>query len=135
MGQKVNELANKYFNNKNKKELIGELMKMVEIENSKRIKTTAKETKVIEQQKMEVIKEVAVQVEEIRQEKKEKKIKAALVPERPKVTLKVGDRVRMVDGKSIGTIDKIERKKAVVNYGVFTSNVALDQLEFVEAKK
>ena len=135
LGQKVNELANKYFNNKNKKELIGELMKMVEIENSKRIKTTAKETKVIEQQKKEVIKEVAVQVEEIRQEKKEKKIKAALVPERPKVTLKVGDRVRMVDGKSIGTIDKIERKKAVVNYGVFTSNVALDQLEFVEAKK
>jgi DNA mismatch repair protein MutS2 len=41
----------------------------------------------------------------------------------------------MFDGKSIGTIDKIERKKAVVNYGVFTSNVALELLEFVEAKK
>ena len=135
LGQKVNELANKYFNNKNKKELIGELLKMVEIENSKRVKITAKEIKVIELQKKEIIKEVAVQVEEIRQEKKEKKIRANLVPEKPKVNLKVGDRVRMVDGKSIGTIDKIERKKAVVNYGVFTSNVALDQLEFVEAKK
>jgi DNA mismatch repair protein MutS2 len=110
-------------------------MKMVEIENSKRIKATVKEIKVIEQKKKEVVQEVAVQVEEIRQEKKEKKIKAALVPEKPKVTLKVGDRVRMFDGKSIGTIDKIERKKAVVNYGVFTSNVALELLEFVEAKK
>ena len=132
LGQKVNDLANKY---KNKKELVGELMKMVEIENSKRIKTTAKEIKVIEQKKKEVVQEVAVQVEEIRQEKKEKKIKAALVPEKLKVTLKVGDRVRMFDGKSIGTIDKIERKKAVVNYGIFTSNVALELLEFVEAKK
>ncbi|WP_026976760.1 endonuclease MutS2 [Flavobacterium tegetincola] len=135
LGQKVNELAHKYFNNKNKKELVGELMKMVEIENSKRVKTTAKEIKVIEQKKKEVVQEVAVQVEEIRQEKKEKKIKAALVPEKAKVTLKVGDRVRMHDGKAIGTIDKIERKKAVVNYGVFTSNVALDLLELVEAKK
>ena len=85
--------------------------------------------------KKEVVQEVAVQVEEIRQEKKEKKIKAATIPDKPKVTLKVGDRVRMFDGKSIGTIDKIERKKAVVNYGVFTSNVALELLEFVEAKK
>jgi DNA mismatch repair protein MutS2 len=135
LGQKVNDLANKYFNNKNKKELVGELMKMVEIENSKRMKATAKEIKVIEQKKKEVVQEVAVQVEEIRQEKKEKKIKAALVPEKPKVTLKIGDRVRMFDGKSIGTVDKIERKKAVVNYGVFTSNVALELLEFVESKK
>ena len=135
LGQKIDDLARKYFNNKNKKELVGELMKMVEIENSKRIKATAKEIKVIEQKKKEVVQEVSVQVEEIRQEKKEKKIKANLVPEKPKVTLKVGDRVRMFDGKSIGTIDKIERKKAVVNYGVFTSNVALELLEFVDAKK
>jgi DNA mismatch repair protein MutS2 len=135
LGQKVNDLANKYFNNKNKKELLGELMKVVEIENSKRIKTTAKEIKITEQKKKEVVQEVSVQVEEIRQEKKEKKIKAALTPIKPLVTLKVGDRVRMFDGKSTGTIDKIERMKAVVNYGIFTSNVALNLLEFVEAKK
>jgi DNA mismatch repair protein MutS2 len=49
--------------------------------------------------------------------------------------LKVGDRVRMNDGKAVGSIDKIEKNKAVVNYGVFTSTVNLDQLEFVEAKK
>jgi DNA mismatch repair protein MutS2 len=40
----------------------------------------------------------------------------------------------MIDGKSVGTIDKIEKNKAVVNYGVFTSNVSLDALEFVQAK-
>ena len=135
LGQKVDDLADKYFNSKDKKTLIGEFLKMVEIENSKRKKATPKEKKVIEIQKKEIIKEVEVHVEEIRQEKKEKKIKAALTLERPKVTLKVGDRVRMIDGKAIGTIDKIEKTKAVVNYGLFTSKADLAVLEFVEAKK
>lgn len=135
LGQKIDDLALKYFNTKNKKELIGEFLKVVEIENSKRKKATPKENKVIEQKKKEIVKEISVQVEEIRKEKKEKKIKAALVPEKPKITLKVGDRVRMLDGKSIGTIDKIERKKAVVNYGLFTSTVDLESLEYVQPAK
>ena len=41
----------------------------------------------------------------------------------------------MHDGKAVGTIDKIEKNKAVVNYGVFTSTVSLDLLEFVEKGK
>ena len=41
----------------------------------------------------------------------------------------------MIDGKAIGTIDKIERKKVIVNYGVFTSTVAIEQLEFVQPTK
>ena len=135
MGQKVDDIAEKYFNNKNKKELMGELLKIVEIENSKRKKATAKETKNKEVQKKEIIKEVTVQVEKIRTEKKEKKLKANAVIIKPKPVLKVGDRVRMFDGKAIGSIDKIEKNKAVVNYGVFTSTVSLEVLEFVEAKK
>ncbi|MDD3005120.1 DNA mismatch repair protein MutS [Flavobacterium sp.] len=135
LGQKIDDLAQKYFNTKNKKELIGEFLKVVEIENSKRKKATPKEHKVLEQKKKEIVKEISVQVEEIRKEKKEKKIKAALIPEKPKVTLKVGDRVRMLDGKSIGTIDKIERKKAIVNYGLFTSTVDLESLEYVQPTK
>jgi DNA mismatch repair protein MutS2 len=30
-----------------------------------------------------------------------------------------GDRVRMFDGKAVGTIDSIEKIKATVNYGMF----------------
>ncbi|NHM06825.1 DNA mismatch repair protein MutS [Flavobacterium sp. CYK-4] len=135
MGQKIDDIAQKYFNNKNKKELIGEFLKMVEIENSKRKKATAKEVKSKEIQQKEIVKEVAVQVEKIRKEKKEKKLKASLVVEKPKPILKVGDRVRMPDGKAIGSIDKIEKNKAVVNYGLFTSTVSLDVLEFVESAK
>ncbi|HLF52810.1 endonuclease MutS2 [Flavobacterium sp.] len=135
IGQKVEDLAEKYFNNKSKKDLIGEFLKIVEIENSKRTKATAKEIKVKEEKKKEIIQEVTIQVEEIRQEKKEKKLKANLVPEKPKPILKVGDRVRMFDGKAVGSIDVIEKNKATVNYGMFTSKVSLDVLELVEAKK
>lgn len=135
IGQKLDDLSESYFNNKNKKVLLGELLKIVEIENSKRRKLSVKEKAVKEVIKKQVAEEVTVKVEEIRKEKKEKKIKASIVPEKPKVTLKVGDRVRMNDGKAVGTIDKIEKTKAVVNYGVFTSTVSLDALEFVDALK
>lgn len=133
IGQKIEDIAEKYFNNKNKKELIGEFLKIVEIENSKRKKASAKETKVIAEKKKEVIKEVTVQVEEIRAEKKAKKVKVVI--EKPRPILKVGDRVRMIDGKAVGSIDSIEKNKATVNYGLFTSKVSLDELELVEAVK
>ena len=67
---------------------------------------------------------------EKKKEEKQKKKEEEL--NKPKVTLKVGDRVRMIDGRSIGTIDKIEKNKAVVNYGIFTSKVSLDQLEYIQ---
>ena len=134
MGQKLDDISQKYFNSKNKKELIGEFLKMVEIENSKRKKITVKEKKAIEVVQKQVIEEVKVKVEEIRKEKKEKKLKEKAV-EKPKAILKVGDRVRMVDGKAVGTIDAIEKTKATVNYGIFTSKVDLESLELVEAKK
>lgn len=133
IGQKIDDIAEKYFNNKNKKELIGEFLKIVEIENSKRKKTTPKEVKAKVEKQKEVIAEVQVKVEEIRKEKKEKKLKPVI--EKPKPILKVGDRVRMLDGRSVGSIDSIEKNKATVNYGIFTSKVSLDELEFVEAGK
>ncbi|MTH16670.1 DNA mismatch repair protein MutS [Flavobacterium sp. LC2016-01] len=133
IGQKIDDISEKYFNNKNKKELIGEFLKIVEIENSKRKKATPKEVKAKVEKQKEIIAEVQVKVEEIRQEKKEKKLKP--VVEKPKPILKVGDRVRMLDGRSVGSIDSIEKNKATVNYGIFTSKVSLDELELVEAAK
>ncbi|WP_291116187.1 endonuclease MutS2 [Flavobacterium sp. UBA6135] len=136
LGQKMDDLSSKYFNNKDKKVLIGELLKIVEIENSKRKKATAKETKEKEIIQKQIVQEVTAKVEEIRTVKKEKKIKALKAEaDKPKVTLKIGDRVRMIDGKAVGTLDLIEKNKATVNYGVFTSKVSLDALELVEAKK
>lgn len=133
IGQKIDDISEKYFNNKDKKVLIGEFLKVVEIENSKRKKTTLKEKKAAEVIKKETIKEVTLKVEKIREKKIEEKKKKKEVEIKPTVVLKVGDRVRMIDGKAIGTLDKIEKKKAVVNYGTFTSKVSIEQLEFVQA--
>ncbi|KAF2519304.1 DNA mismatch repair protein MutS [Flavobacterium salilacus subsp. salilacus] len=134
IGQKLDDISEKYFNNKNKKELIGEFLKIVEIENSKRKKLTPKEQKVKEVQQKQIVAEVKEKVEVIRQVKKEKKLKEKPV-EKPKAILKIGDRVRMIDGKAVGTLDAIERNKATVNYGIFTSKVAIESLELVEAVK
>ena len=136
IGQKIDDISETYFNNKDKKVLIGDILKVVEIENSKRRKLTVKEKKVKEVVQKKVAEEVKVIVEEIREVKKEKKIKAKIEEaNKPKVILKVGDRVRMTDGKAIGTLEKIEKLKATVNYGIFTSKVSLEQLEFVDALK
>lgn len=136
LGQKINDISEKYFNNKRKRELIDEFMKIVQVENSKRKKITTKQRKVEKAKEKKVVKEVEKKVEVIRVKKKEEKKKEEKTEQaKPKITLKIGDRVRMIDGKSIGTIDMLEKGKAVVNYGIFTTNVSTDQLEFVERKK
>lgn len=137
LGQRFDDLSEKYFNNKDKKTLVGELLKTIEIENSKRKKITVKEKKVKEQEVLELKVDVEQKLEKIREEKKEKKAKEKelLQVNKSNFVLKVGDRVRMHEGKAVGTIDAIEKNKATVNYGFFTSKVGLDQLEMVERKK
>lgn len=134
LGQKVNDVAEKYFNNKQKRVLMDELFKLVQIENSKRKKATAKQKQKIKAKEQQVKKEVEKKVEVIREKKKIEKQKNKEQP-KPKAIIRLGDRVRMLDGRAIGTVDKIEKNKAVVNYGVFTTNVSLDQLDLVEAVK
>lgn len=132
LGRKVDSLADKYFNNKKKKQLIDEFMKLVMIENSKRKKLAPKVKKAVKAKKQKVIQEVEKKVEVIRERKKiEKEEAKKLPPPKPKVTLKIGDRVRMIEGRAIGTIDTIEKNKAFVNYGTFTTNVSLSELEKV----
>ena len=135
LGQKINVLAEKYFNNKQKRELIAELFKLVQIENSKRKIVSVKQKKVIKVKENKLKQEVEKKVDVIRKKKKEEKIKRDKQPIKPKAILKIGDRVRLEDGRAVGSIDKIEKNKAIVNYGMFTTNVSLEQLELVEAVK
>ncbi len=135
LGQKVNDIAEKYFDNKKKRELMAELFKLVQIENSKRKKISAKQKRAQKAKEQQVKQEAEKKVEVIRKKKKAAKQKELEKPAPPKPVLKVGDRVRMHDGRAVGSIDSIEKNKANVNYGMFTTNVALDLLELVEAKK
>ncbi|MFC7357157.1 DNA mismatch repair protein MutS [Jejudonia soesokkakensis] len=132
LGRKFDVLSEKYFNNKQKKPLMEELFKLVMTENSKRKKIAPKEKKAVKKKKHEVKQEVEQKVAVIRKKKRKEKAEAKKVPPpKPKVALKVGDRVRMIDGRAIGTIDTIEKQKAKVNYGMFTADVSLIELEKV----
>lgn len=136
LGKKLDALAETFFNNKRKKQLFDEVFKLVAVENAKRKKQSPKTQKKVKAKQQKVEKEVAQKVAVIRTEKKQEKAKAKKNEEnKPKVTLIVGDRVRMKDGKSVGTIDSIEKNKAIVNYGLFTTNVSISELEFVERPK
>ncbi|WP_274475529.1 endonuclease MutS2 [Mangrovimonas aestuarii] len=134
LGQKLDAISEKYFENKDKKDLIGEFLKIVAVENSKRKRESKKQKDIKKAKEAKLNKEVQKKVEIIREKKKEEKKKAIEQP-KPRPTLKVGDRVRLLDGKAVGSIDTIEKNKAVVNYGIFTTNVDIDQLELVQAAK
>ena len=142
LGRKTNELLNKYFQTNNKKELTSNFNKWVTDEKLKYVKknpinpktkSQKQQAKVLEKQLQNVIKKaenevlkkvVAVRKIKIEERKKYAKLKANYI-------FKVKDKVRLLDGNAIGTIEKIEKKKAFINYGIFTTETSLDKLEFV----
>ncbi len=93
--------------------------------------------KVVEKQIQEVIKkvekEVLEKVVEVRKEKKIADVKIA--QEKATYVYEINDRVRIKGSNSIGTIDKIEKKSVIINYGVFTTKTVISNLEFVEKVK
>lgn len=136
LGNKVNVAADKYFQDNKKRPLVSELLRIVETENSKRKKKSAGEAKKERAQKAKVAQEVQKEVQVIREKKKVAKKKAVIKEKnKPRPVFNLGDRVRMLDGKAVGSIDALEKGKAIVNYGMFTTNVSVDQLELVERKK
>ncbi len=134
LGQKVNDISEKFFENKKKRDLMAELFKLVQIENSKRQKTSVKQRNIQKAKEKRVSEEAEKTVEVIRQKKKAAKIKIEDTP-KPRPNYKIGDRVRLQDGKAVGSIDRFEKNKAVINYGMFTTTVSVEQLELVEAVK
>lgn len=134
LGNKVNELAESYFTNNKKRPLVSELLRIVETENAKRKRKTAAVAKKDREQKKKLDEQVKKDLVKVRKEKKKQKKQVEEV-EQPKPTLAVGDQVRLFDGRSVGSIDAIEKQKATVNYGAFTTQVSLDLLELVKSAK
>ena len=135
LGNKVNDAAEQFFITNKKRPLIAELLRIVETENAKRKRKTNAVHKKEQQEKREIKKEVAEKVVVVREEKKKQKATKSKESYRPKVTFQIGDKVRMFDGKAVGTIDTLEKKRAIVNYGIFTTQVNVEALELVERKK
>ena len=146
LGRKTNELLNKYFQTNNKKEFNANFNKWVTAEKTKHLmkspenpktKSEKQKAKVVEKQIKEVIKKVEKEVlEKVVEVRKEKKIEAAKVAkEKSEYNYKINDRVRIIDSNSVGTIDKIDKKNVVINYGFFTTKTSILNLELVERVK
>ena len=129
LGNKLNDIAEKYFINNKKRPMISEAIQLIEFENSKRNKKSA--SIINNQKKIKKITEFEVKkkINKIRIQKQKAKPRSI---KKLNIDFKVGDEVRIFDSKSIGTIDSIKKNRAIVNYGKFTTQVNLDQLEYVK---
>lgn len=125
LGTKVNDIAEVYFHNNKKRPMVAKLLELIEKENSKRKR---KSVEIIKKEKKNK-KRVSVEIQsDIKQLKKEI-IDPIESPKKKKLILKVGDKVRLPESVSVGSIDSIEKNKAIVNYGTFTTQVNIDKLE------
>lgn len=146
LGRSVNELLNKYFQTNNKKELSTNFFKWVATEKTKFLKKNPLKKKTKNEKKQDLIaqkkqneaikkveQEVLKKVVKVREEKRVEAEKIAKA--KAEYVFKVGDKVRLVDGNAVGTIDKIEKSKIFVNYGFFTTEAKIEQLELVQKTK
>ena len=131
LGNKVNNAALKFFNTNKKRALVAELLRIVEYENSKRKTKPAVVLRKEKRNEISLKKEIEKKVENIKSEKKtitEKKSKKNFLN---KYNFKEGDSVRLIDSKSVGIIEKIEKNKVIINYGSFKTKTTTDELEIV----
>ncbi|MCK5638727.1 MAG: DNA mismatch repair protein MutS, partial [Flavobacteriaceae bacterium] len=160
-GRKSNEFIHKFFQTKNKKQLQAEFLKwaMIEqakheklkeekIENEFRKSNNQKEKPLSKRERTKINK--AIKVQQKLKEEQLKKTEKEVIPEVKKVRKKkvkverekaikidgyqfqVNDRVRLIDGNAKGTIDKIEKNIATINYGFFIAKSDVNQLELVQ---
>ena len=130
VGNKLNNISERYFNNGKKRILISEILNLVDTLNSKRKKTNFSKVK-LEKKKVKKTKEVLdKELQSIRKEKKKNKLKP--VKKFINVIFKVGDKVRIEGSTTIGVIDNIEKNNAIINYDTFTTKTNLSKLEIVK---
>lgn len=125
VGKKMKDWSDEYLKSKNKKKLIGEFLKWVEMENSKKTEVIAVEKKKEKIIQKEIQKELKNNKENIIKEQKKIEEKKKEIIKQTIENLKVGDRVKIKDSNSVATVEKIEGKSIVLNYGQFTAKVSI----------
>ena len=130
VGNKLNDISERYFNNGKKRILISELLNLVDTLNSKRKKTNFSKVK-LEKRKVKMTKEVLdKELHSIRRQKKKNKLKP--VKKHLNIVFKIGDKVRIEGSTTVGIIDNIEKNNAIINYDTFTTKTNISKLEFVK---
>ncbi len=131
LGEKVEKLITHFLYSKQKKQLLSEFLKLAESEGVKKVKidpSLKEKQRIIEKEVKKDLKNSSkkIEIDKIKLIEEEKK-----EVQQKKDNIKIGNRVRIVGSSSIGTIEKIERKYALVNYGKFITKIDLKELVVV----
>lgn len=127
-GNRVEVFIDSYIKGKARKEVVKDFIKLLEQEKYRKLGADKDETKRLQiikrkitQQlkRQDVIEKIAETNEKIEEKKREER----------KLWLKEGQRVRIIGGTSVGTIEKISKNKAIINYGNFKTTINTDELE------
>ncbi len=139
LGKKFTKLERDFSHSKNKKQFIAELLKLAAVESDKRQSENKKQARIKRQREERIQREAEKKLETIRQKKaQEKQAEVKRVEEKKKKeidSLGPNDRVRLEGSKAIGTIDKIEKGKVIINYGLFTTEAPIEKIELVSHSK
>lgn len=128
IGKKIVEMSDSYLKSKNKKQLIANFLKIVEMENSKKTKEVQQYKKIEKLIEKEVQRELKENSKEISKQKEVIETKEKAATQKKIDALKVGDRVKIHGSTSVGTIDKIKKDTVFVNYGLFTTQINVNEV-------
>ncbi len=139
-GEKIEKLFEDYFKHQNPKRLTTQVFKWAEIEKNKKfpkLDKTKKQSKAEKQKtkrEKEEQKSIKAEVQSELTSKDVAKELAKIEIVTMSFTPRIGDQVRIKGSQSNGTIEKLEKNKAILNYGKFTASVPIQELELVMRK-
>lgn len=128
LGKRIVDMSDSYLKSKNKKQLIANFLKIVEMENSKKTKEIQQYKKIEKIIEKEVQRELKDNATEISKQKEVLEQKEKAETKKKIDNLKVGDRVKIHGSSSVGTIDKIKKDIVFVNYGIFTTQINVNEV-------
>ena len=128
LGKRIVDMSDAYLKSKNKKQLIANFLKIVEMENSKKTKEIQQYKKIEKIIEKEVQRELRDNATEISKQKEVLEQKEKAETKKKIDNLKVGDRVKIHGSSSVGTIDKIKKDIVFVNYGIFTTQINVNEV-------
>ena len=136
-GEKLNKMFEDYFKHQNAKRLTSQVFKWAEMEKNKKfphLDKTKKASKLEKKQLAEKKKDKTQLKEEVQTELKERNVKKELEKIEIKTmnfTPRIKDQVRIKGSQSNAVIEKLEKNKALLNYGKFRAWAPIQELELV----
>ncbi len=136
-GEKLNKIFEDYFKHQNAKRLTSQVFKWAEIEKNKKFPHLDKTKKQSKNEKLKSKKEEKMKEklkEEVISELEEKDVKKELEKieiQTMNFVPKLKDQVRIKGSQSNAVIEKLEKNKALLNYGKFRAWAPIQELELV----